>query len=89
MDNKIIIESLVMDLKRVSLGYHRGSIKMAERFLEEARLRKDEVDTSKVKPYIKKLLQNIDLLADLNSDKIAEDSQMLSTLFQNYIRQPN
>lgn len=43
-----------MDLKRASLGYHRNSIKMAERFFAEACKRKNEIDTQNVAEYIKK-----------------------------------
>lgn len=85
MNNKFILESLAMDLKRVAIGYNRGSEKMAERFKKEAFSRKNEVDISTVKPYIKNLLSNIE--TELNSkDKIniAEKSLMYSTLVQNY-----
>lgn len=83
MNNKVILESLAMDLKRVSLGYQRNSIKMAERFYEEALKRKNEVNIETIKPYMRKVLENIELLNKDNS-KIAEDAQMISTLLQNY-----
>lgn len=83
MNNKIILESLALDLKRVSLGYHRGSIKMANRFYEEALKRRDETDMSQIKPYMKKLLKNIQILLN-DKSRTAEDAQMLSTLVQNY-----
>lgn len=75
-----------MDLKRVSLGYHRGSFKTAKRFYEEALTRSSEIDVQKVKPYIVTLLKQIQSLKSRNPERIAEDSQMLSTLFQNYAR---
>ncbi len=82
--NQIALSSISMDLKRVALGYHRGSIATASRFLEEALKRKNEVDTTQVKPYIKKLLDKLDLLAkEKDTEKIAEDALMYSTLFQN------
>src|SRR6266404_5324524 len=56
MNNKIILESLSMDLLRVAKGLYRGSDRMAERFLEEALLRKDEVEQNELKPYFKKVL---------------------------------
>lgn len=85
MNNKIALESLVMDLKRVSLGYHRGSLGMAKRFSEEALKRKQEINMSEVKPYIKTLLIKLEaILSDKDNDKIAEDSLMVSTLLQNY-----
>ena len=82
--NQIILSSLAMDLKRVALGYHRGSIQMADRFLQEALKRKRELDLKNIKPYIKKLLEKIDGLKIGNDkQKIAEDALMYSTLFQN------
>lgn len=83
MNNKIILESMALDLKRVALGYHRGSEKMAERFLEEAIKRKNETDIALLKPYMRKLLDRVQRLNNDRS-KIAEDAQMLSTLIQNY-----
>ena len=49
MNNKVILESLSMDLLRVSKGIYRGSDKMAEKFLEEALKRKSEVKQSELK----------------------------------------
>lgn len=83
-NNKIALSSLALDLWRVALGYHRGSNKMAERFYEEALKRKAEIDTSKIKPYVKTLLDKIELL-QLEKDDMqrAEDALMYSTIFQN------
>ena len=78
MNNKFILESLASDLKRVALGLNRGSSKMVERFLEEALKRRQEVEMNDVKPYIKKILNNLD--EHIN----AEDALMYSTLIQNY-----
>ena len=86
MNNKIALESLVMDLKRVALGYHRGSLKMANRFSEEALKRKNEIDLANVKPYIKVLLTRLDIILTYKDpNKIADDTLMTSTLLQNYI----
>ena len=85
MNNKIALESLAMDLKRVALGYHRGSNTMALRFVSEALNRKKEIDSSLVKPYIKRLLQTLeDELNHTDKKRVAENSLMISTLFQNY-----
>lgn len=85
--NKIALESLVMDLKRISMGYHRGSINMAKRFAEEAIKRKQEVNLSEVRPYIRTLLDQLDLLfKNKDTMKISEDSLMISTLLENYVR---
>lgn len=83
-NSQIALSSLSMDLKRVAIGYHRGSTQMADRFLEEALQRKNEVDTNDIKPYIKKLLDNLDgFRFEKDKGKLAEDALMYSTLFQN------
>lgn len=84
MNNKIILESLAMDLKRVALGYQRNSLGMANRFYEEAHKKKGEIDLKSVKPYLRKIISKIELLKKNNSKRIAEDALMLSTLLQNY-----
>lgn len=86
MNNKIALESLAMDLKRVALGYHRNSLIMAKRFYEEALARKKEIDTTSLKPYVRELLNKIDLLQSNENAIIADDALMLSTLLQNYTR---
>lgn len=82
MKNKIALESLAMDLKRVALGYHNNSLKMAERFKTEAMARKSEVDIEEIKPYLRVVLEKTEKL-DYNS---SEDALMFSTLIQNYTR---
>lgn len=85
MNNKNALESLAMDLKRVAIGYHRGSPGMAKRFTEEAMKRRKEVDENEVKSYVKTLLQRLDdLFRDNDQQRISEDSLMISTLLQNY-----
>jgi hypothetical protein len=85
MNNKIILESLSMDLLRVALGLHRGSYKMAQRFSEEALKRKQEVDESQISSYAQNLLSKIQKTLTLkDQEKKAEDSLMYSTLIRNY-----
>lgn len=82
--NKIALSSLALDLKRVALGYWRGSNIMAERFFEEALRRKKEIDNKKVKPYIRNLLLNFEKIKlDKDQKRQAETALMYSTLFQN------
>lgn len=85
MNQKLIIESLAMDLKRVALGLHRGSYIMANRFKEEALKRESEIDKDKQPDsYLKKLLERTKQVL-LNQDPdSAEDILMYSTLFQNF-----
>lgn len=85
MSNKIILGSLALDLKRVAIGYHRGSIKMGDRFYHEALSRIEEIDICSVKPYLRKQLVNVGKLAERKDLKHrAEDALMYSILIQNY-----
>ncbi|MCL5969991.1 MAG: hypothetical protein M1450_00615 [Patescibacteria group bacterium] len=84
MNNKIVLSSLAMDLKRVALAYNRGSEKVAERFMEEALKRKEEIDQKTLRAYLQKLLNKIESLRhEQDQQKIAENALMYSTLFQN------
>lgn len=84
MTNKIVLSSLAMDLKRVALGYYRGSFKTADLFLQEALKRTAEVDRSKVKPGIIKIIEKVnDLRLENDKKKAAEDALLYSTLIQN------
>lgn len=82
-EDKLILSSLAMDLKRAALGYYRKSYKMADRFLEEAMKRKEEINLAKVKPSIKRLLESLDKMVLENNEAKAENALMYSTLFQN------
>ena len=84
MNNKFILESLVMDLKRVAIGNHRKSFAMANRFYDEALKRKNELDTAVLKEYLQHILKNIELLKDKEPEQIAERALMYSTLILNY-----
>ena len=84
---KIALESLSMDLLRVALGYHRGSILMAKRFTEEALKRKDEINVLEVKPYLAKILNKLpSVLLNEDKNRIAEDALMYSILCKNYAK---
>lgn len=87
MNNKIVIESLSMDLLRVALGYHRGSKKMAERFLDEALKRRLEIKKTELKPYFVRILNKIpSVLSGSDTLRIAEDALMYSILCKNYAK---
>lgn len=84
---KIEIESLSMDLVRVSLFYRRGSIKSAEVFTKEALKCIERIQTTKVKPNFAKILDKAQIvLNEKNQTKIAEDALMYSTLCRNYAK---
>ncbi len=86
MNNKIPLESMVMDLKRVALGYHRNSLVMAQRFYEEALKRRQELDLTTIKPYMHPIFEKIGTMKKQSNEKIAEDALMYSILIQNYTR---
>ena len=83
MQNKQILGALAMDLKRVALGYFRGSNSMAEKFFQEALKRRDEIDNQKLKPYLAKFLNDMENLKNEKREKAAEDALFYSTIFQN------
>ena len=83
--NKILVASLAMDLKRVAIGFYKGSDKTAKRFSEEALKRSDEIDKQKVKSYLRNFLDKLpNVLNQKDKKKVAEDALMYSTIFQNY-----
>lgn len=77
--NKIAIESLASDLKRVALLRYRGSIQAANKFSTEAQKRVSEIDPQSVQPYIQKILKDVS-----NAIADSDTSLMYSTLLQNY-----
>ena len=83
MKNKQILGALALDLKRVALGYHRGSIIMADKFFQEAIKRRNELDNGDLKPYLVKLLNDMEKLRIENKSKAADDALFYSTIFQN------
>ena len=84
MNQKVIIESLAMDLKRVALGLHRGSNIMANRFKQEALERAEELESASPSEYLQRLIMETRKRLQGTEDRIAEDSLMLSILFQNF-----
>lgn len=83
MSNKQILGDLSLDLKRVAMGYNRGSIRMAERFFEEAMKRRDEINRENIRPYLIRFLKEMDNIKGEKREKAAEDALMYSTIFQN------
>lgn len=82
-DRKIVISSLALDLRRVAQGYNRGSIKMADRFFEEALARKAEAEDFDLPVYVKRMLERFGEIKNFQTSKKAEYALMYSTLFQN------
>ncbi|KKU03011.1 MAG: hypothetical protein UX99_C0030G0003 [Candidatus Amesbacteria bacterium GW2011_GWB1_47_26] len=79
MNNKLVLQSIASDLKRVSQSLQRGSPTVASRFAQEVLRRKEEVDSSALAGYIGELLNHLD-----QAVTDAETAQMYSTLLQNY-----
>jgi len=76
-----------MDLRRAAIGLHRGSYKMAQKFLDEAIKRKKEYVFDDLKPYMAKIMNNIEKLKRDKKKTAAEKLLMYSTLIQNYTLQ--
>lgn len=85
MENKIILGSLALDLKRAAIGFNRGSYAMADRFLEEALKRKKEFKKDNTKPYLLQILDKIEKLKTQPFDELAENALMYSILIQNFV----
>jgi hypothetical protein len=85
MNNKILLSALAMDLKRVALGLHRRSYTMAERFLQEAIKRKNEIKKDELLPYMQTIMDRVEKLKSQDNVQNAEDILMYSTRIQNYV----
>ncbi|MDP3987750.1 MAG: hypothetical protein Q8P80_01255 [Candidatus Levybacteria bacterium] len=83
MKNNQILGALALDLKRVAIGYFRGSNIMADRFYEEALKRREELDSKNLKPYLVNVLNKLDNLRKQEKMRAAEDALLYSTIFQN------
>lgn len=81
MNNKILLESMALDLKRVAIGSHSHSTKMAERFLQEVFKRNEMLDITSLSSPLKKILSNMaSQLKVENTQRLADDALMYSTL---------
>jgi hypothetical protein len=81
MNNKILLESMALDLKRVALGSHSHSTRMAERFLQEVFKRSEMLDKSTLSNPLKMVLNNMTKQLKLeNIHRLPDDALMYSTL---------
>lgn len=87
-DNKLAIESLSMDLKRVALYLHRNSLATVARFEGEAWKRRQEIKLSDANSYLARLIDGVERVLEMPNtlDRKAEDALMYSTLLQNFAR---
>ena len=78
-NQKIILESLSMDLLRAALGRHRGSHVMADRFIAESQKRIEELDPT----FNINIINGLKQVLATPSTRQAEDLLMYSTLIRN------
>ena len=85
MNNKILLESMALDLKRVAIGAHRKSTKMSERFLQEVIKRNEQLDYQSLPISLKKLLLHMNKsFENKNSLQLADNALMYSTLLLSF-----
>ena len=83
-DQAIIIASLSMDLKRVSLGLYRKSFSLSDRFRIEALARIDELEIDTLPTYIQSVVRKTEKILKVDEVNTADDILMYSILLQNY-----
>lgn len=84
-DQKIIIGSLALDLKRTALGLYRDSMGTASTFKQQTISRMDELEQYEPDAYIQQLVNHTRKSLSILEKNKAEDLLMYSTLFQNLI----
>lgn len=87
MNNRVLLQAMALDLKRVALGYHSGSIKMAEKFTAETVKRSFLLDKNTLPLAIHKTVNNIQNPdSNSNTQKLADDALMFSNILLSYSR---
>jgi len=82
---KEIIAAISMDLKRASLAFYNGSEVVAATFSKEALTKIRSIKVELCAPYIQKIITSLpDILKQKDRKKVAEETLMYSTIFQNY-----
>lgn len=85
MNNKLALESLVMDLKRVAMSLYNNSEKTANIFIAESLKRNEEIDKSKNPEYINNILLKLPGCFKLKDQMdLAEKALTYSIIIQNY-----
>jgi len=83
-ETQMLIGSLSNDLCRVANLVHRGSEKGATRFFIEVKRWNSQLKSKEVKPYIQKIIADIDSSDEKLTMEKAEKLLMFSILLQNY-----
>lgn len=82
--SQLKLAALSMDLKRVALSYYGDSLPTAIRFTDESLNKARTIESSQVPKYVKKILVNLEaILKQGDTQKVAEDALMYSTILQN------
>lgn len=84
MDEKIIVSSLALDLRRIAQGLNRGSFTSAKIFIDEALKRGNEIENFIQDHYLRYLWSKTKKILLQEDVKSAEDILMYSILFQNF-----
>ncbi|MGH7203354.1 MAG: hypothetical protein ACREHC_02845 [Candidatus Levyibacteriota bacterium] len=85
MNNKILLESMALDLKRVALGSYSKSTKMADRFLQEVFKRNEQLDYQSLPESLRKILLTMQKsFEQTNRQRLADDALMYSTLLLSF-----
>jgi len=82
MNNKILLESIALDLKRIAMAYHTNSFKTAARFYTEVQKRREMLTNDHLPKSVIMLFVAMDKHMQRNDTKRnAEDALMYSTIF--------
>jgi hypothetical protein len=85
-ETTLLIGSLSNDLFRVASLQQRGALQASRRFLQESKRWAQPLSTQKLKPYIQKIIQEVNSLhEDDLSNETAEQCLMYGVLLQNYV----
>ncbi len=78
------LAALSMDLKRVALASYNHSPKVADRFIAESLAKKNKIDIAGQRPHVRDILTRLEsVLSEKNTERLAEDALLYSTLLQN------
>jgi hypothetical protein len=84
-ETRLILLSAALDLKRITTGYQSGSIKMSDRFAQEALRWIKDINVSQLDPYMRKIIKSLPQQLSVTDKKArAETALTYSLILQNY-----
>ncbi len=86
MNNKILLESMALDLKRIALGAKGNSQKMTDRFIEEVMKRERLLMKDTIPSSLEVVIENMKKKL-ISSKHLADDALMFSTILLSYSKQ--